>query len=38
MISFLCKYKAAILDLLTSLPATHMAEEKDFEVRSHQFG
>jgi hypothetical protein len=29
MTSFLRKSKAAILDLLKSLPAMHMAEEKD---------
>jgi hypothetical protein len=37
MTSFLHKSKAAILDLLKSLPAIHMAREKDFEVWGHQF-
>jgi hypothetical protein len=37
MTSFLRKSKATILDLLKSLPATHIAEEKDFEVWGCQF-
>jgi hypothetical protein len=37
MTLFLRKSKAAIMDLLKSLPAVHMAEEKDFEVWGHQF-
>jgi hypothetical protein len=37
MMFFLCKSKATILDLLKSLPAAHIAEEKDFEVWGHQF-
>jgi hypothetical protein len=32
MTSFLCKSKAAILDLLKSLLDAHIAEEKDFEI------
>jgi hypothetical protein len=37
MTSYLCKFKAMILDLLKSPPAMHMAEEKDFKMWGHQF-
>jgi hypothetical protein len=37
MTSFLRKSKATILNLLKSLPAAHIAKEKDFEVWGHQF-
>jgi hypothetical protein len=32
MTSFLCKSKAAIIELLKLLPDAHIAEEKDFEI------
>jgi hypothetical protein len=32
MISFLHKSKAAIIELLKSLPDAYIAEEKDFEI------
>jgi hypothetical protein len=37
MMSFLHTSKATILNLLKSLPATQIAEEKDFEVWGCQF-
>jgi hypothetical protein len=37
MTSFLHKSKATILNLLKSLPAMHITEEKDFEVWGCQF-
>jgi hypothetical protein len=37
MMSFLCKSKATILNLLKSLPDMHIAEEQDFEVWGCQF-
>jgi hypothetical protein len=37
MMTFLCKSKATILNVLKLLPATHMAEGKDFEIWGCQF-
>jgi hypothetical protein len=37
MTAFLCKSKAAILELMKTLPNAHIAEEADFVAWGHRF-